>query len=83
MADFADSSAATLDVELLVPPIASRLSPVLTVGEQVAMGMPTAAVAPAPRRVSTTGVPLLLFVPAGDLQVQPVGRVRRRPRPRQ
>jgi len=35
MADFADSSATALDVELLAPPAAGRLSPALPVGEQL------------------------------------------------
>ena len=35
MADFADSSAATLDVELLAPIAAGRLSPALPAGEQL------------------------------------------------
>ena len=35
MADFADSTATALDVELLVPPIASRLSPALPAVEQL------------------------------------------------
>ena len=35
MADFADSTATTLDVELLTPAAAGRLSPALPAGEQV------------------------------------------------
>jgi len=35
MADIADSSAATLDVELLAPAAAGRLSPALPAGEQL------------------------------------------------
>ena len=35
MGDFADSSAPALDVELLAPPAAGRLSPALPAGEQL------------------------------------------------
>jgi len=35
MADFADSSAVVLDVELLAPSVAGRLSPALAAGEQL------------------------------------------------
>ena len=35
MADFADSAALVLDVELLAPPVAGRLPPALPAGEQL------------------------------------------------
>jgi hypothetical protein len=35
MADFADSTAVALDVELLAPAVAGRLSPALPAGEQL------------------------------------------------
>jgi len=35
MADFADSAALALDIELLVPVVAGRLSPALPAGEQL------------------------------------------------
>ena len=38
MADFADSTAVALDVELLASPASGRLSPALPVGEQLLGG---------------------------------------------
>jgi hypothetical protein len=35
MADFADSTAVALDIELLAPVLAGRLSPALPAGEQL------------------------------------------------